>query len=73
LGVSSPEVVSYKLPGNERRGVQADMNLLTSSTGSGSGKELTEARERQADIQVAVKENERELAKYKVRLSAAFK
>ena len=40
--------------------------MLGLPAGSGSAKELSEARERQADIQVAVKENERELAKYKV-------
>eukprot|EP00983_Pelagomonas_calceolata_P075626 1153090-Pelagomonas_calceolata.AAC.1 len=37
--------------------------------GQGTVKEVSEARDRRADIQIAVRDNERELAKYKLLLS----
>uniref|UniRef100_A0A7S3QX98 Kinesin-like protein KIN-8B n=1 Tax=Dunaliella tertiolecta TaxID=3047 RepID=A0A7S3QX98_DUNTE len=40
------------------------------SAGQGTVKEVSEARDRRADIQIAVRDNERELAKYKAEILA---
>ena len=50
------------------RPTPVDANVMAfTCAGQGSVKDLAEARDRRSDIQVAVRDNERELAKYKVR------